>query len=129
MVNVGSEGAAAGLGGSFFFESFFRLGNDGAECGGIGDGEIREDLAVGFDASGFQAFHEARVGETLVADGGADTRDPQTAELTFALLTVAIFVGLRLTNSVFCVAEKLRAETAETFGAEQRTLAAFAAGR
>ncbi len=115
--------------GCFGFQSFLDLCHDGAESGCISDRQIREDLAVGFDTSGLETLDETRVGETLVAGGSADTRDPQTTELTLALFTVAIFVSLCLTNGVFGVAEKLRAETAETFRTEQRTLAAFAAGR
>ena len=113
----------------FRFEGFLGLGNDGGERCGIGDREIREDLAVSFDTGGFQALDETRVGHVLVADGSVDTLGPQAAELTFAPLPVAIFIRQRLADSVLGVTEEFRAETAETLGTKQNALAARPAGR
>src|SRR5690242_7211495 len=111
------------------FQSLLGLGDDGGERGGVLNGEIREDLAVGFDTGGLEAFDEAGVGQTFVTNGGADTSDPEAAELALPLLTVAIFVGHRLPHGVFGVTEELRAETAEAFRTLQGTLATLAAGR
>ena len=61
----------------FRFEGFLGLRNDGGEGGGIGDREIRENLAVSFDTGGFQAFDEARVSHILVANSSVDTLGPQ----------------------------------------------------
>lgn len=110
-------------------ESLLRLGNDGGEGCGIGDREIREDLAVSFDSGSFQAFNETRISHILVAAGGVNTLRPQTAELTFALLPVPIFIRQRFSDGVLGVTEEFRAETAETLGTEQRPLAAGATGR
>ena len=75
---------SGGLRSTFGFEGGLDLGNDGGEGGGIVDGEIREDFAVGFNSGSFQAFDETRVGQVLVAAGSVDTLGPQTAELSFA---------------------------------------------
>ena len=89
--------------------------------------EVSKDLAVGFDTGGFDAFDEARVGQTFGAGSGIDALGPQTAELAFTLLAVAVFVLLSLTNGVLGVTIELRAETAEALGAKQNALAARAA--
>ena len=120
---------SGGCFGSLGFQSLLRLSDDGGECWSIGDREVREDLAVSFDTGSLQAFDEAGVGDVLVAACSVDTLCPQTAELTLALLTVAIFVRHRLADSVLGVTEEFRAETAETLGTEQRPLAAGTAGR
>jgi hypothetical protein len=83
----------------------------------------------GFDAGGFQAFNEARVGHSLGADGGVDTLRPQPAELTLALFPIPILISQRLADSVLGVTKEFRAETAETLGAQQHALATLAAGR
>ena len=103
-------------GGGLLFEGLLCLRYDGGEGGGVGDREIREDLAVGLDAGGLQAFDEAGVGDSLGTDGGVDTLSPETAELAFAPLTVAVFVLLRFADGVLGVTEELRAETAEALG-------------
>jgi hypothetical protein len=100
----------------FRSESFLRLGNDGGEGSGVGDREIREDLTVSFDSGSFQSFDEARVGHVLIAAGSVDTLSPQTAELTFALFPISVFIRQRFTDSVLGVTEEFRAETAETLG-------------
>jgi len=116
-------------GSRFGFERLFRAGDDGRERRGVLDGDIGEDLAIRFDAGGFQAFDEARVGDALGADGGVDALRPQATELTLAALAVAILVGLRLADSVLGITEEFRAESAETLGSEQHALATLAAGR
>ena len=113
----------------FRCESFLRMGNDGRESGGIGDREIRKDLAVSFDTGSFQTFDEARISQILVAAGSVDTLSPQTTELTFTLFPVSILISQRLADSVLGVTKEFRAETAETLGTEQRPLAAGTAGR
>ncbi len=115
--------------GSLRFQRLLRLGDDGGECGGVLDREVRKDLAVRFDPGGLQAFDEARVGHVLRTDRSVDTLCPEAAELTLAALAVAVFVGLRLADSVLGVTEEFRAESAETLGTEQHAFASRAAGR
>lgn len=122
----------AGLGGAgcdFGLEGQFCLGDDCRERCCVMDGDIGEDLAIRFDACGLETFDEARVGHSLGADGGVDTLCPEAAELALAALAVAIFVGLRLADSVLGITEEFRAESAETLGSEQHALATLAAGR
>ncbi len=124
----GYFGLGAGFG-SFRFKSRLGPGYDGGKRGGIGDGEICEDLAVGFDTGGFQTFDEARVGHFLRTDGSVDTLCPEATELSFTPFPVAILVSLRLADCVLGVTEEFGAETAETLGTEQDALAASPAGR
>lgn len=128
LVEVTWIRARLGSRGSLLFEGLLRLSDDGGEGSGIGDREIREDLTVCFDSGGFQALDEARVGDSLGTDGGVDTLCPETAELAFAALAVAVFVLLRFTDGVLGVTEELRAETAEALGPQDRALAARTAG-
>lgn len=111
--------------GCFFllFETGFRLSDDRRKCGGVGHGEIREDLAVGFDADSNQAFDEAGVGQAFVTGRSGDTLDPETTELAFPLLAVTVFVLLCLPDGVLCVTEEFRAESAETLRTKEDTLA------
>src|SRR5205085_1183273 len=79
VVNVGGSGG-------------LRLGRRGGaslvdergERRGIGDGEVREHLAVDFDPSRVEAGDEAAVGRVVQAARGVDPLDPQLAELTLA---------------------------------------------
>lgn len=109
-------------------ESLLGLRYDGGESGCICDCEIGKDLTVSFDTSGFEAFDEAGVCHSLVPDGGVDTLSPEAAELSLTLLAVTIFILLRFTDGVLGVTEELRAESAEAFCPEKRTLAACTTG-
>lgn len=126
MISISASGADRR---SFRFERFLCLGDDGRKRGGIGDREVREDLAVGLNASGFETFDEARIGQSLGANGSVDPLRPQPAELAFATLPVAVFIGHRLADGVLGVTEEFRAESAETLGTQQHALATLAAGR
>lgn len=99
------------------------MSDDGRKSGGVGDGEICEDLAIGFDATGIEAFDEAGVGQAFVTGGSGDPLDPETTELAFPLLAVTVFVLVCLPDGVLCVAEEFRAESAETLRTKEDTLA------
>ena len=126
-IRCGLRGGLRG-GSGLLFEGLLCLRDDGGEGSGVGDREIREDLAVGLDAGGLQSLDEAGVGDSLGTDGGVDTLSPETAELPFAALAVAVFVLLRFADGVLGVTEELRAETAEALGPQDRALAARTAG-
>ena len=64
----------------------------------------------------------------MMADIGSRAR-AAAAELAFAALAVAVFVGQRLADGVLGVTKEFRAESAETLGTKQNALAARAAGR
>ena len=62
--------------------------------------EFGERLAVDFDTGGVDESHELAVGKVLLTSGGVDTLDPQSAEVAFFLLAVAVSVGKTLLPSV-----------------------------
>ena len=83
-------------------EGGLGLVDDGAEGGGLVDGEVGEDLAVDLDAGLGEAVDQAGVGEAgvVLADGGVDPLDPEGAELALADLAVAGRVLQRLVNGL-----------------------------
>ena len=71
---------------------------DGAEAFGVVNGDVGKDLAVYLDVRLVQAIDQAAVGQTVQARGSIDARNPQSAELAFALLMGLLatgWVGLR----------------------------------
>ena len=80
------------------------------------DREISEDLAVHVDAGGFETFDEAAVGEAQWTGGGAETRNPQTAEVATACFAVTEGIGHRLADSVLGVTEVSGTEAAVALG-------------
>lgn len=99
------------------FVGFFRFFNDGGEGGGIDDGKVCEDFAVEVDVGSLQAFDEAGVGHSGVADGSGNPLDPEATELAFALFAVTVFVLPCFVDSIFRVTKELGTEAAEAFGA------------
>ena len=59
--------------------------------------DVGQDLPVQFDACQLAPVHELRIGQTLGADTGVDTLDPQTTEGPLLNLAVAI----RILTSLF----------------------------
>src|SRR5688572_25886289 len=55
------------------------------EAGCVAHGQISEDLAVDRISRRLQACHELGVRDAVQASGGVDARDPQLAEVTFAI--------------------------------------------
>src|SRR5690606_35642943 len=64
-------------------------GDESAERGGVGDGQVGEDLAIDLDARLAEAGDEAAVADVVLATGGVDPLDPELAELTLAGAAVA----------------------------------------
>jgi hypothetical protein len=113
----------SGLGSGFallLFETGFCRSDDGRKGFGVMHGEVGEDLAIDFDASGIEAFDEAGVGQVFGPGRSTDALDPETTELSFPLLAVTVFVFLRFADGVLGVAEELRAESAKGVGPEKR---------
>src|SRR6266436_1325919 len=73
-------------------ESGLCLLRDRAERRSVVHRDVREHLAVDFDAGLVQAVDDAAVGEPVQARRGVDARDPQCAELTLVLPPVAVRV-------------------------------------
>src|SRR5205085_5558544 len=68
------------------------LAGDLVESRLVGNGEVREHLAVDVDVGALQARHERAVAHAELAHRGVDARDPQRAE--GALLVAAVAVGV-----------------------------------
>lgn len=110
-----------------------RLGLEGAlghlhqfvESGVIGGGDIGEHLTVDADLGGFEAFHEAAVGEACGAGGGVDSDLPEAAEVALFVATIAVGVLAAVVDSVGGVAIEFRTAEAVALGGLQHALAAF----
>src|ERR1700729_2592059 len=76
-----------GLGG---FEGCLGLDREGGEACGVVGGDVGEDLAVELIASLLEAVDEGRVAHAVQLGGGADTDDPEGAELTLLLLATGV---------------------------------------
>src|SRR3974390_2645143 len=96
-------------GGGLVFERGLGSVDDFAKRGGIGGGDVGDDLAVEGDFRGLEAFHKSAVGQASFADGGIDARLPEVAE--GALFGAAIAVGVlpAMVNGVGGVAVKFAA--------------------
>src|SRR3954451_17031799 len=70
--------------------------DESAEGLGVAHGDVGQDLAVQLDAGQLQTMDERAVGHALGARGRVDARDPQTAEVTLAVATIAVRVRVRL---------------------------------
>src|SRR3954447_25313429 len=70
--------------------------DESAEGLGVAHGDVGQDLPVQLDARQLQAMDERAVGHALGARGRVDARDPETAEVTLAVATVAVRVRVRL---------------------------------
>src|SRR5205807_7775997 len=58
----------------------------------VADRDVREDLAVQLDPGELESVHQLRVGQLVLARRGVDPGDPQAAEVTLAVATVAVAV-------------------------------------
>src|SRR5262245_20774885 len=115
---------AASLGGFRFLGNFgllrvergLGLVEDGLETGLVFHREIGEDLAIEFDSGGFEAFHEAAVGQAESTGSRIDTELPKHAEIAFAVLPVAIGVNAGFHDRILGVTEELGTTAAEALG-------------
>src|SRR6267142_440484 len=82
----------------------FRLGwrrgggfggrDEGGECRGVFDGDVREDFAVERDAGDFQSVDQLAVGQAVVPSGRSEALNPKLAIL--ALLDAAVALGVAI---------------------------------
>ena len=73
-------------------KSGLGLGNQHAECVGLGDRQIAQHLAVDSNLSLAEAVDKSAIGQPMVTDGSVDALDPEGAEI--ALLDATIAVGV-----------------------------------
>ena len=52
--------------------------------GGVGDGDLSQHLAVEIDPGLLQTVHQTGIVQTVDLGGGADTGDPELAEISLA---------------------------------------------
>src|SRR4029077_285850 len=60
------------------------------KCGRVFYCQVRENLAIEFNAGLLQAVDELRIAQGVGLGRGADTHDPQRAVLAFALLAARV---------------------------------------
>src|SRR3990172_2690953 len=70
----------------------FGLLNQGLEGIWIGYGDLGQHLAVDVNAVLFEGIHQLAIGNSVLAGGGVDARDPQAAQV--ALFVAAIAIGI-----------------------------------
>jgi hypothetical protein len=77
-------------------ERSLGLGGDHAECRGVVDREVREELAVDLDAREAEPGDQAAVGQLVRARRGVDAGDPQRPEIALlgAPVTIGVLAGL-----------------------------------
>src|SRR5580698_1018394 len=76
-----------GLGG---FEGCLGLDREGGEACGVIGGDVGQDLAIELVACLLEAVDEGRVAHAVQLGCGADTDDPERAELTLLLFTAGV---------------------------------------
>ena len=72
--------------------SFLSLINNCFESSGLIHSEVSERLAVDDDTCFLEAAHQLAVAQTFEASGSVDTLDPESAECTFFVLTIAVSI-------------------------------------
>src|SRR6476620_12139885 len=112
LKNIAEESRDNGLG----RERSLGLFSDRLERRGLGDGEIRQHLAVHRDARLGEAVDEDAVGHPERTNRGVDALDPERAEGALLALAVAEGVLPRLLACGLGGADGVLAAAAETLG-------------
>src|SRR5262249_40100729 len=114
------DGIAAASGG--LRQRALRLFDDCGEGRGLGDGEVRQNLAVDFDPSRGKAGNKAAIGQTVLAHRCIDALNPQSAKFTLAVLAIAVGVLHRLVDSSLGGADRVLAPAKEALGGLEHLL-------
>lgn len=104
-------------------ECLFHLLYHRLERLGVIHREIGKHFTIQVDASLLQFADELGVGQAMLPCAGVDSLNPDRAELSFLLLTVAIGVNQTLFNSVFRYGPDVFFTTKEPFGQFQDAFA------
>ena len=80
--------------------SVFYFVNDSLESCGIVESEVSKNFAVDFDTALVDQAHELAVREVFETRCSVDTLNPESAEVTLVVFTVAISVGKTFFPSV-----------------------------
>ena len=116
------------LGRLFVFEGGTGLSDDGLKGGFVINRDIGKDLAIKANVCGLEAFYKTAVGETLCTDSGAETCDPQSAEITLAVFTVTIGPVFALHLGILGIAEEFGTTAAVSFRSLDDAFTAGATG-
>lgn len=102
--------------------------NDSSESFGVVEGEVGENFAVHFNAALVNEAHELGVAQVVHACSGVDTLNPESAEVSFVVLAVAVGVGKTFFPGVFsygpyitAAAEVASSEFEDFFAASARS--------
>ena len=82
-------------------ERLFNCFNYCLECFWLVHRQVGQNLAVQCDALGVEFADKLRIGHSLRADCGVDTRDPQRTERPLLELTVCISIAQTFFDRVF----------------------------
>src|ERR1051325_3305031 len=115
-------------GGGLVLEGGFGDVHDFGEGGGVSGGDVGQRFAVKDAFRGFEAFHEAAVGQAGFANGGVDADLPKVTEGAFFNAAIAIGVLSAMVNGVGSVTVKFGAAHPEAFGGPDHSCAALAGG-
>lgn len=94
----------------------FYFFDDGFERIGVVQGQVGQYLTVQLDTGFLQTSHQHRVGHTVSPATGADTDDPQGAEIALFLLTVAVSINQTFFDGVFGYRPHIFPRAIVTFG-------------
>lgn len=116
------------VGGGFscYGSGVLHLVHDCFESFGIVHGEVGENLAVDFDSGLVDESHKLAVGKILKTRSSVDTLNPESAEIAFFLLAVAVGVGKTFFPGVFSNGPYITAATEVSTGKFEDFLAACA---
>ncbi len=96
------------------------------EGGGVGSGEVGEDLAVESDFGRLETFHKTAVGDASGAGCGINANLPQGAEGSLFGAAIAKGVLPAMINGIGGVAVKFGTTHPEALGGADHSGAAFA---
>ena len=95
--------------------------DDGGEPGGIVDSHFSQALAVKSDVGFLQGFDKAAVGHAILANGGVDTGNPQSAHCAFPNFTIAEGVNASANQGLFDSSEQFSATSYKTLCLTEQT--------
>ncbi len=105
-----------------------RLFHQSRERGGLGNGEIGQDLAIHLDARFRQPVDKSAVGDAVEAAGGIDALDPEGAEIPLLLLAADIGVLERTVDGRVGAGDRVLAAAIKALGLLEDLLAAGVTG-
>lgn len=97
-------------------KGLLHLVHDGLESLGVIHSQVGEHLAVNLDTCLVEQTHQLAVAQTFEASGSVDTLNPESAESTLLVTTIAESIGETLLPSVLGNGPHILASTKVTSG-------------